>query len=202
MPAPAEPPVPSSGTSEVEVAKAALREEVLTARRQRSRAESLAAEEAIAQHVLSWEVVRRAVTVAAYASVGREPGTSRLLHGLDALGKQVLLPVLRPDNDLDWVLFTGDLAPASRGLLEPVGRRLGVGAIADADAVLVPGLAASTSGDRLGRGGGSYDRALARVREGVSIALLLHEDEVNCAVPTEVHDRRVTHVVTPGGIRP
>ncbi len=205
MPAPAEPPVSASGTSEVDLAKAALRDEVLTARRHRSRAESLAAEEAIAQHVLSWEVVRRAVTVAAYVSVGREPGTAHLLPGLHALGKKVLLPVLRSDNDLDWVLFTGDLAdlaPASRGLLEPVGSPLGVGAIADADVVLVPGLAASASGDRLGRGGGSYDRALARVQEGVSIALLLHEDETCLAVPTDRHDRRVTHVVTPAGISP
>jgi len=184
------------------VAKSELRDQVLAARRQRSLIESVAAEEAIAEHVLSWEVVRRAVTVAAYVSVGREPGTARLLEGLAATGKRVLLPVLRADNDLDWVAFTGELAPAARGLMEPVGHRLGVAAVAEADVVLVPGLAASTSGERLGRGGGSYDRALARVGAGVSIALLLHEDETGVAVPTEGHDRRVTHVVTPAGISP
>ena len=162
----------------------------------------MAAAESIADNVLAWDVVRRAVTVAAYVSVGREPGTGLLLDALQAAGKRVLLPVLRADNDLDWVLFTGELVPAARGLLEPVGPLLGVTAIADADVVLVPGLAASVGGDRLGRGGGSYDRVLARVRAGVPIGILLHEDEAGLDVPTEPHDRRVTHTVTPAGVSP
>ena len=51
-------------------------------------------------------------------------------------------------------------SPARLGLLEPDGERLGVDAIATADVVLVPGLAVAADGMRLGRGGGSYDRAL------------------------------------------
>ena len=198
MPAPVEPPVPSTAS----VAKVSLRDQVLAARRRRPLVESVVAAEAIAEHVLAWEVVRRAATVAAYVAVGREPGTALLLERLAAAGKRVLLPVLRSDNDLDWVAFTGELVPAARGLLEPVGPRLGVSAVADADVVLVPGLAASLDGDRLGRGGGSYDRALARLALGVPVGLLLHEDEAERDVPTEPHDRRVTHVVTPAGITP
>ncbi|UUZ60615.1 5-formyltetrahydrofolate cyclo-ligase [Nocardioides sp. B-3] len=133
-------------------------------------------------------------------SVGREPGTGLLLDTLRAAGKRVLLPVLRADNDLDWCEFDGHLVPASRGLLEPAGPRLGVEAIAEAEVVLVPGLAASADGDRLGRGGGSYDRALARVGAGVPVAVLLHENETGLDVPTEPHDRRVTHVVTEAGV--
>ena len=68
--------------------------------------------------------------------------------------------------------------------------------------VLVPGLAASVGGNRLGRGGGSYDRALARVGAGVPIGILLHEDETGLDVPIESHDRRVTHAVTPAGVSP
>ena len=192
MTTPAQPPVP--------VTKGALRDQLLAARRERSPADSVVAAEAIAHHVLAWDAVRRSATVAAYVSVGREPGTGLLLDALRAAGKRVLLPVLRADNDLDWCLFDGDLAPASRGLLEPAGPRLGVEAIAEAQVVLVPGLAASADGDRLGRGGGSYDRALARVGAGVPIGVLLHEDETGLDVPTEVHDRRVTHVVTPSGV--
>lgn len=192
MTTPAQPPVP--------VTKGALRDQLLAARRERSPADSVVAAEAIALHVLAWDAVRRSATVAAYVSVGREPGTGLLLDALRAAGKRVLLPVLRADNDLDWCLFDGDLAPASRGLLEPAGPRLGVEAIAEAQVVLVPGLAASAEGDRLGRGGGSYDRALARVGAGVPIGVLLHEDETGLDVPTEVHDRRVTHVVTPSGV--
>ena len=131
---------------------------------------------------------------------GREPGTGLLLESLRTAGKRVLLPVLRADNDLDWCVYDGTLQPATRGLLEPTGPRLGVAAIAEAEVVLVPGLAASTEGDRLGRGGGSYDRALARVGAGVPIGLLLHDDEAGLDVPTETHDRRVTHVVSLAGV--
>lgn len=177
-----------------------LREQVLASRRDRSPAESAAAAEAIAHHVLTWDVVRRSATVAAYVSVNREPGTRALIDALHAAGTRVLLPVLCEDHDLDWSPYVGSLEPASHGLLQPTGPRLGVEAIADAEVVLAPGLAVSPAGDRLGYGAGCYDRALARVAASVPVALLLHEDEVGVAVPSEAHDRRVTHVVTPAGV--
>ncbi len=156
---------------------------------------------AIADHALAWEPVRRARTVAAYVSVGAEPGTGPLLEGLHAAGVRVLLPVVLPDLDLDWAAYTGpeSLAAARLGLLEPTGALLGVDAVRDADVLLVPGLAVSPSGERLGRGGGCYDRALARAA-GRPVAVLLHDDEVGVDVPTEPHDRPVTHAVTPAGV--
>ena len=100
--------------------------------------------------------------MAAYVAVGSEPGTAALLDALVAAGKRVVLPVLLPDGDLDWAAYAGDqdLVPARFGLLEPGGQRLGPDAVGTADVVLVPGLAVSARGERLGRGGGSYDRAL------------------------------------------
>jgi 5-formyltetrahydrofolate cyclo-ligase len=53
---------------------------------------------------------------------------------------------------------------------------------------------------RLGRGGGCYDRALARVPVGTFVCALLYDDEVLDAVPSAPHDRRVTAVVTPSGV--
>ena len=64
-------------------------------------------------------------------------------------------------------------------------------------AVIVPGLAVSTDGIRLGRGGGSYDRALARVGPDVPIVALLRDGEFGVQVPAEPHDRAVTGVITP-----
>ena len=192
MPAPEHPPIRSP--------KRALREQVLASRRHRSLADSVAAAEAIAEHVLAWDVVRRSTTLAAYASVNREPGTKLLIEALRAAGKRVLLPVLCADNGLDWAALGDSLTPTSRGLLEPTGPRLGLDAIADAEVVLAPGLAVSSAGERLGYGGGCYDRALARVAPGVPVAVLLHEDEVGVAVPTERHDRRVTHAISPAGV--
>ena len=184
-------------------AKTALRDRVLTSRRRRPLLERQEVARAVAEHLLASPEVRRAGTVAAYVSVGSEPGTALLLEALAASGRRVLLPVLLPDGDLDWARHDGDqhLRPATRGLLEPDGQRLGPGAVAAADVVLVPGLAVAPDGMRLGRGGGSYDRALARVPVGTFTCVLLHDDEVGLDVPREPHDRPVTAVVSPAGLQ-
>jgi 5-formyltetrahydrofolate cyclo-ligase len=184
------------------MAKAAARDQLLAARRRRPLVEVGEASRSIAQHCLEAPEVRRAATVAGYVSVGTEPGTSALLAGLLGLGKRVVLPVVLPDLDLDWAVYRGEesLAPARLGLLEPVGPRLGPEAVATADVVLIPGLAVSGSGERLGRGGGCYDRALGRVPVGTPVWVLLYDDEVGREVPVEPHDRTVSGAVTPSGL--
>lgn len=182
----------------IESAKLALRDQLTTARGRLSLTDRIARAEATAALLLETDEIRRAATVAAYVSVGREPGTGLLLDALAAAGKRVILPLLRPDNDLDWAPYDGSagLASARRGLLEPTAPALGPDAVAWADAVLVPGLAVDRTGLRLGRGGGSYDRALARVPAGTFTCVLLNDDEVLEKVPAEERDRRVTAAAT------
>jgi 5-formyltetrahydrofolate cyclo-ligase len=183
-------------------AKTALRDQLLTARNRMPLAEVAAAGTAIAGHLTANPEVRRAATVAAYVSIGTEPGTGVLLEQLLVARKRVILPVLRPDLDLDWAVHDGRLERAGRGLLEPTGPLLGVEAVATADVVLVPGLAVAADGVRLGRGGGSYDRALARVPVGTFTCVLLYDDELLADVPRVPHDRPVTAAATPSGIHP
>ena len=183
-------------------AKLALRDQLVTARGRVPVPVLSDQARYVAQHLLASPEVRRAATVAAYVSVGREPGTGPLLAGLEAAGKRVILPLLQPDNDLDWAVYRGpdSLVPARRGLLEPVGTPLGPDAIATADCVIVPGLAVDRTGLRLGRGGGSYDRALGRVPVGTFTCVVLHASEVRDEVPADPHDRQVTAVVTEDGV--
>ncbi|MER6335232.1 5-formyltetrahydrofolate cyclo-ligase [Streptomyces sp. NPDC001034] len=165
---------------------------------------------ALAAHALELPELAGARTVAAYVSVGAEPGTVALLDALRARGARVLLPVLLPDNDLDWGEYTGpgSLTEVRHGgrmaLFEPSGARLGPDAVTGADVVLLPGLAVDARGMRLGRGGGSYDRVLARLeRAGAHprLVVLLYDGEVVARVPEEEHDRPVHAVVTPSGVR-
>jgi 5-formyltetrahydrofolate cyclo-ligase len=182
--------------------KLALRDQLVTGRGRRSLLEVSEAARAIAEQLMGTPEIRRAATVAAYVSVGTEPGTGPLLEELRELARRVILPVLLPDNDVDWAVYEGpgELVRAGRGLLEPTGRRLGVDAVATADVVLTPGLAVDRTGMRLGRGGGSYDRVLGRVPVGTFTCALLYDGELLDEVPAESHDRRVTAVVTPTGI--
>ncbi|QES48673.1 5-formyltetrahydrofolate cyclo-ligase [Streptomyces venezuelae] len=190
--------------------KAELRRELLAARRALSPEAAAAAAASLARRALELPELAGAGTVAAYVSVGTEPGTRDLLDGLRRAGKRVLLPVLLPDNDLDWAAYEGpgslaEIAhPGKMRLLEPAGPRLGPEAVTGADAVLLPGLAVDGRGMRLGRGGGSYDRVLERLeRAGAHPALvvLLYDDEVVARVPEEPHDHPVQAVATPSGVR-
>jgi 5-formyltetrahydrofolate cyclo-ligase len=185
------------------VAKLALRDQLLAARKRLPLEVVGARARALADQVMSVPEVRRAATVAAYVSVSSEPGTGPLLDALSGAGKRVILPLLQPDNDLDWAEYAGParLHTARRGLLEPDGPPLGSDAVRYADVVLVPGLAVGPDGMRLGRGGGSYDRVLDRVTPGTFVCLLLNAEEVLDAVPSEDHDRRVGAVATEDGIR-
>lgn len=188
--------------------KDALRERLLSARRARPAAERRTAADALSRHALELPELAGAGTVAGYVSVGGEPGTARLIEALRERGTRVLLPVLCGDNDLDWALYRGpgSLAAGPRGLREPAGPRLGRDAVLAADVVLLPGLAVDADGTRLGRGGGSYDRVLARLAGAKGGALpvlvvLLYADEVVARVPREPHDHPVHAVVTPDGVR-
>lgn len=191
--------------------KAALRRTLLAARAAVPRDEAEAAGRRLARRALELPELAQARTVAAYVSVGREPATRELLEELRGRGTAVLLPVLLADGDLDWAEYGGPdaLRAAGRGLLEPAGARLGPAAVRGAQAVLLPGLAVDGRGMRLGRGGGSYDRVLARLAGGggdghdgggVALVVLLYDGEVLDRVPAEPHDRPVTAAVTPSAV--
>ncbi|MEU9862812.1 5-formyltetrahydrofolate cyclo-ligase [Streptomyces sp. NPDC047971] len=186
--------------------KAALRRRLLAARAELTLHDAESTGETFARGARELAELAGASTVAAYVSVGREPGTRALLDVLRGRGVRVLLPVLLPDNDLDWAAYegAGSLARAGRGLLEPTGPRLGPEAVCEADVVLLPGLAVDERGMRLGRGGGSYDRVLARLARAdahPSLVVLLYANEVVARVPEEPHDHPVHAVVTPEGVR-
>jgi 5-formyltetrahydrofolate cyclo-ligase len=180
--------------------KSSLRRRLVTTRTAMSDSARTQASRLIRDHVLEMPEVAAAGTIAAYYSIGTEPDTHRLVFALWKRGSYVVLPVLLPDGDLDWASYEGpdSLAPGPHGLLQPVEPVRGPGTVARADIVLVPALAVDARGYRLGRGGGSYDRALARVGGQVPTIALLYDDELLPVVPTEAHDQRVRLVARPG----
>lgn len=100
---------------------------------------------------------------------------------------RVIVPITLDDLDLAW----RDLA---------TGADLGKDAIGTADVVLTPALAIGADGERLGQGGGSYDRALPRRRDGATVIAVVFPDEFAVSFPSEAHDERVDGVLTTEGV--
>jgi 5-formyltetrahydrofolate cyclo-ligase len=174
---------------------------VLSARSALSAAERAAGDAARTRHLLESPLLVGATRVAAYISVGTEPATATLVTGLRACGVTVLLPRLQPDGGLDLIVDDGRRVAGLRGTVEPPGPAAAADVVAAVDVWLVPALAVDRAGVRLGRGGGSYDRLLAvAVPLGGSVTALLHEGELVDALPSEPHDRPVSHVALPGGV--
>jgi 5-formyltetrahydrofolate cyclo-ligase len=186
--------------SEVRQDKALLRTRLLAARSALDPNDRRDAGRLIRDALLDLPELQMAGTVAAYYSVGAEPDTHGLVYALWKRGTYVLLPLLRPDGDLDWASYEGpdSLVPGPRGLREPGEPPRGVQAVARADVVLAPALAVDQAGNRLGRGGGSYDRALARVGPLIPVIALVYDDELLGHVPAEPHDTPVRAAVRPG----
>lgn len=183
---------------EVAAAKSVVRERHLARRRERSDAARAAAAAALTDALV--EGLTGVRTFAAHVPDETEPGYGRIPAAFTRLGARVLLPVIPfESHELAWAVDSGHLAPGRFGLLEPIGPRLGPTAISTATVVVLPALAVSRDGARLGRGGGYYDRALRHTRPGTALVAMVFDNELVDALPTEPHDRRVTAVITPSG---
>lgn len=200
--------------------KAELREQIRARRRERDEparadvAARLAVRLGLVPEVARLVADPASGCVAAYASYGTEPGTGPLRELLALSGVRVLLPVIGEDGGLGWGWDAGELATTglSRGIPEPQGDVVGHGAdglhALGCRVVLVPALAVDADGQRLGKGGGYYDRLLEALAAHPDTAPLLcavvHDDEVlehPTTVPVEPFDRPVDAVLTPSTYR-
>jgi 5-formyltetrahydrofolate cyclo-ligase len=181
--------------------KAALREQLLAARRSVPDDVRAAEARALAEHLES--VVDEGSVVCAYVPVGAEPGSLGLLDRLLRRAGRLLLPIARTEADgtplpLRWAEYRpGQLVAARFGLLEPAEPWLSASAPADANLVLVPALAVDRHGVRLGRGRGFYDRSLVHRNPQAPLVAVVRDEELVDELPADPHDVAMTHALTP-----
>ena len=113
----------------------------------------------------------------------------------------VTLPVVVPccvGRDIVPIIITSlnELAKNRYGILEPAADPQKIVAASDLHVVLVPGLAFDVTGNRLGRGGGYYDRFLANCPDHVLRIALAFECQIVESVPVSEHDQPVDVIVT------
>ena len=132
--------------------------------------------------------------IACYLAFGDEPDTELFIDWAIENEIEVLLPISNQDGSLTWVRFDGETQTGIFGFQEPVGQP---GSLSGVDLIFIPALAVDKFGQRLGKGKGYYDRALAQLEDLAPVIAVIFEDEYLDLVPTEDHDHPVDAVITP-----
>jgi len=180
-------------------AKRALRAELRERRQQLSDGARETASHGVRAQLDALVERHGARSISCFLSTSTEPGTREFVADAVARGIRVLLPVTRADGLLDWSVATpdGDIAEGLFGLPEPVGEVLGPIAVNDVDLLVIPAAAVDRTGMRLGWGRGYFDKTLGSMERCPPVYALVFDSEVLDEVPSDLHDQRVTGIVTP-----
>ena len=181
--------------SEVGWTKGDLRTTMVRRLRQQEEHQRRRRSEAIWRKMVRLTAFRRAKTVCCYVALPYEVQTWRMIEGMLAKGKRVVVPMVQPQAKrlrLSEVREPAvELAPGAFGVPEPlpsVRRPVSVRAL---DLVLVPGLAFDRHGHRLGHGHGYFDRFLARIPKATPTVGLAFRFQLVDRLPTAPHDHAV-----------
>jgi 5-formyltetrahydrofolate cyclo-ligase len=153
--------------------------------------------EAIAQSA-AWQSAR---TVAIFAPQPREPDVEMLWAGTG--GNSFAYPrVTEGRLDLFLVGSMYELLPGAFGVREPAPNLAHAVSPDEIDLILVPGVAFTADGARLGRGGGYYDRLLASLQGHICKIGVCFDLQILAQLPIEPHDQHVDFLATESGLRP
>jgi 5-formyltetrahydrofolate cyclo-ligase len=193
----------ADSTSEAKLlsAKKALRASVI-ARRDALDAETRRRDsQAITAKLLALPEYRAAGVVCAYASFGSEFDTATFCSDVIAAGKRLLLPRINHAARMlelrEVKNLRGDLVAGVWGIREPAERCPNV-PLTSVEFLLVPGVGFTATGERLGYGGGFYDRLLAGLGSNIPRVAAAFSIQIVDDLPVGPRDQRVHRIVTEG----
>lgn len=177
-----------------------LRKSILQARKSLPEEEVATKSRSITEKLLSLPEYREAQMVMLYLDFRNEVATGELVKETLAAGKRVVVPITDTKNTAlipsevihypdDITLGTWDIPEPKKAAVRPVE-------LTDIDIVIVPGVAFDPQGNRLGYGGGFYDRFLLRTKPGTTFVALAFEMQIRDEVYPEAHDHPVHYVIT------
>ena len=154
----------------------------------------------IQRRLLATDCYRNAPAVVLYSPIHNEVATDLIATDAIASGKELFFPRLRRARESITVARVHDLSElvaGAFGIREPATKGAGAQPRELAGAIIVvPGLAFGPHGQRLGRGGGHYDRFLAALpREAITVGLA-YSFQLLDRIPQESLDRRLQYIIT------
>jgi len=171
---------------------------------------------AIRERLFGLEEFNRTKSLLAYVSFRSEVDTTGFLQDLLNSGKKLVLPAVDPGHKvlkLYEVKSTSELEYGYMGILEPGVRENREVSLSEVDIVIIPGAGFDLKGNRLGYGGGYYDKLLSEIRSQVSgirkkelnqdpqsptpfLIALAYEEQIVEEIPSEPHDIKMDMIIT------
>ncbi|HXU92305.1 MAG TPA: 5-formyltetrahydrofolate cyclo-ligase [Gallionella sp.] len=185
----------------IQARKQALRQSIIAARENLPAPERLRWSHEVIGSVCRLAAYRQAHTVLGYLNFGAELDSELWVRQALSDGKRVLLPrVNRASRHLDLYRVNDlqvDVAPGSWGIREPLESRCEKEkSLRTVDFILLPGVAFTREGERLGYGGGYYDKLLAHLPHRPALVAGAFEMQVVQEIPLENTDHGVDWLVT------
>lgn len=154
----------------------------------------------VVENFLQSDLYKNSTNIMVYVSFGTEINTHKLIEQALKDGKHVIVPICKKE-DHTLILseiknFPDDLEVGNFGILEVRPDRLRVVSPSIIDLVLVPGCAFTEAGNRMGFGGGYYDRFLESINPNCPTVALVRDDFIFDEIPMEAHDKSVNYMVT------
>lgn len=129
----------------------------------------------------------------AYIACRNELETADIISWCLSHGKHVAVPKVHGGNMYFYEITSlEDCKPGAFGILEPIGEQKD--RITKPGFMLVPGLAFDREKNRLGYGGGFYDKYLD-THKGIQTAALGYDFQLVEKIPVETHDKKMDYIV-------
>lgn len=183
--------------------KRALREQVLTLRAALSEQQRAQKSEEIRNRVISLQEFQEAQTIMLFLNFRDEVETMELARKVLELGKTLVLPRCAPKGVIIPALIQDldrDIEPGTWGIREPKKEDIKPVDPLEIDFILVPGAAFDQQGNRLGYGGGYYDRFFDCLKKGTPKIAIAFSCQVVSEVPVETFDKTVDMLITEKGV--
>lgn len=174
--------------------KASLRRQMRQAKASLTPEQKSAESSAVWHHVEATTAFAEAQHILLYHSLPDELSTHQVLDRWVELGKTIYLPVVIGD-DLVVRRYTREaMQQGEFNIMEPTGSDVDTDVL---QLIIVPGVAFDSTGNRLGRGKGYYDRLLSRT--SATCIGVCYNCQLLPSIPAEAHDKVMHYIITPEG---
>ena len=175
-----------------------LRNKILSIRDSLNIKEKEIMDNKIFNELISTDLYKKAKSIFIYLSFGTEIDTNKIINNALQDKKEVYIPkIYKTDKSMKAIRLSSfeDLKENSMGILEPIDDNNFIEK-EEIDLIIVPGVVFDFEGNRIGYGGGYYDRYLEPIKDVRNKVVLAYDLQIIDSIEPETHDITFDYIIT------